>query len=777
MSRPSLFESLKRARVFQVLVVYLGAAWFLLQLVDTLQGMLALPDAVGPVTIVLLMVGLFVVVATAWVQSLPSTNSREEAGEVPTDWQVAPRDILRSLRAGRLPHLTWGRAIMGGVVALSLLFGGAGLVVLLGDGSVGFGSLGPTPAGATEAATGIAVVPFSVNSDELDVWREGMVDLLSTNVDGLGGFRAISSRTVLARWGSFVKDDEVAGLDDALRVAGGVGARYALVGSAVSLGGRVRLTAELYDVSDGSKVGQAVQEGTEDEVLRMAESLAVEVVKELLENQGSEHLVSESQVASLSTHSLEALRSYLEGEALIRHGEYERAATAFEEAVGLDSTFASAYHRLVETYGWMEAGGDRADRAELALRALRESLPPRDRVLLEGREALMVGDVAGGIRIMEEATRRYPDDPDAWALLGEFYVHGGDQQLRMEEDRWTAYSQAVRLDSTFGPSYIHLVETAMHLQWPDTAARLLEAYTALAPGSHQATALRLGWDVQFGGDEARTAAFAAMDTLGVHTAGDMTNGLAFTPAGLDAWGTLAEVMWNRTRSPRWQADRLRVLVARGRLAEARDLVGSAEGRLGARGAFLQDLAEVSAWVPVGGTDGCEAGPECLLLTGVKAVDRGDPALLAEVREALESRRLEETAGGHSGRPAVIAGVESTLDAYDLLRGDDLHGARSALEAVTRVPGISGWESALARLWLGRIAREEGRTADAIRYFRSLEPGSDLGWYGVLLQARAHRDDGDDVAARAEYGRFLEYWSDAPRDHPFVTEAVGGAAPH
>lgn len=45
------------------------------QIAETLAGALALPDWVQPVAIILLMIGLVITVATAWVQSLPSTTA------------------------------------------------------------------------------------------------------------------------------------------------------------------------------------------------------------------------------------------------------------------------------------------------------------------------------------------------------------------------------------------------------------------------------------------------------------------------------------------------------------------------------------------------------------------------------------------------------------------------------------------------------------------------------------------------------------------------------
>lgn len=80
---------------------------------------------------------------------------------------------------------------------------------------------------AVNAAPGIAVLPFTVQGEGLDVWREGMVDLLSTNLDGAVGLRTIDSRTVLARWREGVTDDRALDLASALDVARRTGARYA----------------------------------------------------------------------------------------------------------------------------------------------------------------------------------------------------------------------------------------------------------------------------------------------------------------------------------------------------------------------------------------------------------------------------------------------------------------------------------------------------------------------------------------------------------------------
>ncbi|HSM37183.1 MAG TPA: hypothetical protein VK837_12345, partial [Longimicrobiales bacterium] len=135
MTGPSLIDRLKASRLVQALLLYLGASWVVVEVAGELQDAFDLPDWLVPVAIVLLLVGLVVVLATAWVQANPATDAREAAGEVPDSWEVGVGDFFGDIRRGRFPHLTWGRAILGGVFALSLLFGIAGAFVLLRGGS------------------------------------------------------------------------------------------------------------------------------------------------------------------------------------------------------------------------------------------------------------------------------------------------------------------------------------------------------------------------------------------------------------------------------------------------------------------------------------------------------------------------------------------------------------------------------------------------------------------------------------------------------------------
>lgn len=80
MAGPSLLDRLKSSRLVQVLILYLGASWIVIEVAGELQDALSLPDWVSPVAVILLLIGLVVVLATAWVQSHPRRTSGIPAG-------------------------------------------------------------------------------------------------------------------------------------------------------------------------------------------------------------------------------------------------------------------------------------------------------------------------------------------------------------------------------------------------------------------------------------------------------------------------------------------------------------------------------------------------------------------------------------------------------------------------------------------------------------------------------------------------------------------------
>ena len=614
---------------------------------------------------------------------------------------------------------------------------------------------------ATGAAPAIAVLPFSVRGQELDVWREGMVDLLSTGLDGAGGLRAIDSRTVLARWKQEVGAETEADLSQAILVARRTGARYALVGSAVAVGPEVRLVADVYEIRSGRSMGQAQVEGAADSVLALVDRLAVQALGVILEKEPGE--LPPIDLAAVTTTSLPALKAYLEGEVFFRRSAFEAAIAAFERAAAADSTFALPFYRLSQSYGWVE--NIESERAREALdRAARfaDRLPEREAILVHGEISLMAGTL-DQTDLMRAAVRKYPDDVDAWYVLGELYFHLGQQALipMAESDR--AFSRAAALDPGFAPAYIHLIENAFTRADSGQAAALLETHGRLAPGSLQDRLNRFAFDLAFGDPAARARALASMDTLDFLPRRSRSIGrMLFHPRFL----VLQERALRAARAhpeARWSVPINLFLnhYYRGQLRTALAVLDDPLLPPEVRPAALYRLSQAGLSIPVEGLApdtgmGVAFGGFYL---GAYAVDRGRPADLATAVMVLEAQAERARVQGDSVLARATAGAARALDGYDRWKGGHGEEALRILEAEQReVMGIGPAEevNATIRWWLGALLLELGRPRDAERYFASF-------WYDPLARlqlARIHEALGEEEAARAAHDYFRTAWREA-----------------
>lgn len=764
-----LWTRIKRARIVQVILVYLGASWAILQAVDVLLGTLALPEWVGPLVVILLLVGLVIIGGTAWVQSLPSTTAREEAGEVPGDWEIAPADIGRSLAAGRLPHLTWGRAVLGGVVVLSLLFGASGLFVAFSGSR---SSLGPAEAGASSAAEGIAVIPFEVRGDGLEIWREGMMDLLSNNLDGVGGYRTIDARTVMARWRKAFGEDAVPDLQLALRAAGATGARYAIAGSVVGLGENVRLVANLYDLDTGKEVAQGRAEGSQGDVLALADELAVETMRALFQATGREG--GDVTAESMTTTSLPALRAFLLGERHYRRGEFAQAVQEYERAVAADSTFAIALIRLSEGYGWLESqGSERMVEVGDRAKAHAHRLSPRYQFVMTAWDALNHGS-ADGVGVLLDAVQKYPDDPEAWWLLAETYIHIGDATYSDSDDITRALDRAVSLDPDFAPYYIHVIEQAVIRGDLERARDYSARYRALTSTVRELEHIEYAIRIYHGtDDEAKEAAEAlrredpqlspvVSGTFGLRM--DQFDRTALLDPALEAaQGS------NRDPFRMWMATSTGSLERADRYLDSLALSGANKGIQVGHASELWETLPPPNRTDLLDPDLCEdpsPNATCYLFLG-SAFARGDMwdrhgEVIRRLGARVESLVREDPAAD----VAYPQAVADFLEAYGHLRHGDAREARPVLESLRTRSDAVGQR---ARLAMGEMEASQGRTEEAIRHFKASQVGYQRP-RAVLELARLSGAAGRPDEAIGYWQRFLTLTRDGDADLPQAREA-------
>nr|MBA3894848.1 protein kinase [Gemmatimonadales bacterium] len=196
----------------------------------------------------------------------------------------------------------------------------------------------PNASAVAAAAETIAVLPFNASGPGVEVLGEGMVDLLATNLQGVGGIKAVAPRLVLKRW-SDRGADSPGGMDESLALGRELGAGSVVTGSAVSTGGRVRLAADLHAVTGGERLGRAQVDGPADSILPLVDRLSVALLRDVWR---SREPLPSLDIASLTTDSIAALRAYLQGERHYRRFTLDSALASYTRAVEVDSTFALA---------------------------------------------------------------------------------------------------------------------------------------------------------------------------------------------------------------------------------------------------------------------------------------------------------------------------------------------------------------------------------------------------------------------------------------------------
>ena len=174
----------------------------------------------------------------------------------------------------------------------------------------------------------------------VEVLGEGMVDLLATNLQGVGGITAVEPRPGAASGGAGAPGPSRRRRRRRSTLGRELDAGSVVIGSAVSTGGRVRLAADLYAVAGGERLGRAQVDGPADSVLPLVDRLSVALLRDVWR---SREPLPSLDIASLTTDSIAALRAYLQGERYYRRLALDSALAAYTRAVEVDSTFALAH--------------------------------------------------------------------------------------------------------------------------------------------------------------------------------------------------------------------------------------------------------------------------------------------------------------------------------------------------------------------------------------------------------------------------------------------------
>ena len=618
---------------------------------------------------------------------------------------------------------------------------------------------GDPPAAAT-AVPGVAVLPFHTTGADPQLWHEGIVDLLSYNLEGIGQLRKIDPVTVLTGWRRMGGSASNAlSADEAREVGRRLASRYVVTGRAVQIGADVQLIAEVQDVESGEMRGAVRVTRPTDSASSLVDELTLELLRgNLLPTDGEYPPPSLSRA---TTTSLPALKEYLAGERDYRTAQWSDAVRHYHRAIEADSNFAPAWYRMVTACRW---GGCPSklweDYSRRAL-SLADQLPDRDARRIR---AITTLDIEG----LERLTATYPDDVEAWLALGDTYYHHGGVTLRSTEAYRGAFTRAVRLHPYYGEPYVHLIEDAFLRLDSLDAQRLINGYVAI--GGHPACSYQVSYDLVWGTAAARERAMAVLDT--VDLIGCVEAPLAAPPPALDRMAQIYAAAADTATQANFRTFALwrllQVRVPNGQITAARRTLSRMAGvpvtDKSATGweimLHLSGFPDSAAARRAARVIAAEGGPRDHFWVGALAIDEGRWTDVEVARRVLERQAHSFDSEGSPPRANATA-YAAALGAYaGLVRGDRSRLAEFE-SALARLPAGS-WDIESPQKYLryrvGKLLFDDGRPRDAERYFRSFNTydyfytsQAEL-YLGRIAEARGRPEE-----AVTHYSRVVRWW--------------------
>jgi len=348
-----LIHEVHRRSLWQVLGIYLLGSWLALQVVDVLANNFGLPQWFPPLALALLVIGLPIVLAAAFVQEGTAARAAAEA-EAEAE-AGAPR--ATPAPGGRV-LLTGRRGVLGVLVALALWGVVATGWLLFGGGRDG---------GPAEAS--IAVLPFVNRSGEegSQFFTDGMHEDILTQLGKIGSLKVIS-RTSVMRYRETEKSVP--------EIAAELGVSTVLEGGVERAGERVRISVQLIEAeSDRHLWAESYDEElTVENIFAIRSDVARQIAAALQATLAPE---VRAGIERSPTRSLEAFDFYTRGRYLLEARAFERPALEsalqlFQAAIVADPGYARAYVGLADSY---------LNLANIAVMPAAEALPQAESAL------------------------------------------------------------------------------------------------------------------------------------------------------------------------------------------------------------------------------------------------------------------------------------------------------------------------------------------------------------------------------------------------------------
>ena len=310
-------------------VAYLVASWLLLQIVDVLVPILDLPDWVGKLVFLVIVIGVIPVLIFSWAYEMTPEGLKPES-EVDHDQATTLQTAKRLDRVTIILLL-----IVTGIIMIDRFIPETVDQPVIPSKTLASGALMAT-APAEVIGASIAVLPFvNMSADpENEFFSDGIAEEI------LNVLASISDLKVAARTSAFSYKGTKTKIS---RIAEELGVTHILEGSVRKSSNQVRVTAQLIKADDGFNVWSQTYDRELINIFAIQDEIAESIAAAL---KVSLRLESRPAGNLTGTHSIEAYEHYLKGISFWHERtltSLESASKEFEAAATLDPQFAKAW--------------------------------------------------------------------------------------------------------------------------------------------------------------------------------------------------------------------------------------------------------------------------------------------------------------------------------------------------------------------------------------------------------------------------------------------------
>ncbi len=433
---------------------------------------IGLPEWVFPGSLIVMALGFPVVLWTGYVQRVTRRALTATPTYTPGGTPSTTHGTIATIALRAAPHMSWFRTARGGMYAFGAFI--VAIAAFMGMRAFGIGPFGSlVAAGRLQQRDPILFTDFKTTNVDSSLGRV-VSDAVRAGLSGSSAFTLIAPAQIVA---ALVRTKRAPDARIDLAIAQDLaqrgGVKAIVDGDVTGVPGGYIVAVRLVRADSGIELASFREPGDGPKgLIEAADRLARE-----LRSKAGESLRSVNATPPLfqaTTSSLDALRKYSEAIRTNVLGD-NRAVALAREAVGIDSTFASAWSMLAATLG--NYGGTRSaiDSAVTQAYRYRERLPALERDLVVARYyALGPGrDRVRAIAAYEGILKRGDTQPPILVNLGE--------QLRTRREFARAESlnvEAVRLFPGNGTALGNMLEMQLNQgklkDAAATAARLQE---------------------------------------------------------------------------------------------------------------------------------------------------------------------------------------------------------------------------------------------------------------------------------------------------------------